>query len=382
MNGEQKIKSLLQRYLAGKCNESERALVEQWYQIHRATDPADIPYDEIEQDLLTVGKQLPAARRQRWFFKTRYVAAATLIAATLVAYLLMVQRNGLSDSTHHPITAADIMPGGNKATLTLADGRHIVLDDISAGNAGTQRDSIVFKNEAGQLTYLSEGTQTGNKRAIPLNTITTPRGGQYRVTLPDGTQVWINAASSLTYAAIDNSGERVVQLKGEAYFEVAKSNGRPFRVITPRQTVEVMGTHFNVNSYPDEPAVKTTLLEGSVKIVGHATDEAVMLRPGQQASLNKESQLSVRQIDINDAVAWKNGLFRFENSDIEAIMRQFARWYDVEVEFEGSKPDIKLWGEAYRNASASQVLDMLAYFDLKYRIETNNSGKRKIIIYT
>jgi len=225
---------------------------------------------------------------------------------------------------------------------------------------------------------VSQPTNAPTKALPSYNTITTPRGGQYQVTLPDGTVVWLNAASSLKYPTAFTGKERIVELTGEGYFEVASNKDMPFKVQAADQTVEVLGTHFNINCYADEPAVKTTLLEGSVKVMHHGTHKSMTLKPGEQSTVSRNN-FSVAMADTENAVAWKNNLFYFSGSDIPSVMRQISRWYNVTVEFEGAIPDIRLWGKVYRNSNASKVLELLEYFGLKYRIEENN-GSKKIII--
>ncbi|NQD71414.1 DUF4974 domain-containing protein [Sphingobacterium shayense] len=374
------FKDLLKRYRANKCTGEERAYVESWYN-EDINDQTIISEQEIEHDLQAIREQLPVpAQRPAIAWRGYAAAAAVAIICGLFYYVRNVPDAKNLSSKSVGVTASDVMPGSNKATLTLADGSEVLLDEQAVGTIAQQAGQMVYKTEDGQIVYQSERSQTGLSKPS-FNTITTPRGGQYHVRLPDGTKVWINAASSLTYNTSNTAGERLVELKGEGYFEVAPDANRPFKVITDNQVVEVLGTHFNINSYNDEPSTKTTLLEGSVKILEKATKRTVVLKPGQQASLGKNNRLTVTKVAAGDAVAWKDGLFRFNHSDIEIVMRQISRWYDVEVEFEGEKPAIQLWGEVYRNVNASQALEILTYFNLKYRIETKD-GVKKIIIYS
>lgn len=374
------LKHLLKRYRENKCTEEERAYIESWYN-KDINDEITISEQEIEHDIQAIREQLPVPVRRPVIAWRGYAAAA---AVTIICGLFFYIRNvpdvkNLS-SKSVVVTASDVMPGSNKATLTLADGSEVLLDDQAVGTIAQQSEQMVYKTEDGQIVYQSGEQQTDLSKPS-FNTITTPRGGQYHVTLPDGTKVWINAASSLRYNTSNVAGERLVELKGEGYFEVAPDADRPFKVITDNQVVEVLGTHFNINSYNDEPSTKTTLLEGSVKILEKKTKRTAVLKPGQQASLGKNNNLIVKNVVAGDAVAWKDGVFRFNHSDIEIVMRQMSRWYDVEVEFEGEKPAIKLWGEVYRNVNASQALEILTYFNLKYRIKTKD-GVKKIIIYS
>jgi ferric-dicitrate binding protein FerR (iron transport regulator) len=192
-----------------------------------------------------------------------------------------------------------------------------------------------------------------------MNTLTTPRGGQYEVVLPDGTRVWLNSNTSLTYPIIFQGKERHVELTGEAYFEVAKNAAAPFFVKTQSQTVEVLGTHFNINSYADEKSVKTTLLEGRVKITGNGNRKTVSLKPGQQSINNLAIIYIINDADIEEAVAWKNGKFLFRNTDLQTVMRQLSRWYDVDVEYKGTVATKHYRGRISRNVTVSQVFEIL-----------------------
>src|SRR5690606_21711377 len=227
--------------------------------------------------------------------------------------------------------------------------------------------------------------ETEESSLITYNEIKTPKGGQYEIVLPDGTKVWLNAASSLKYPVVFKGNERKVELTGEAYFEVTSINKNglvPFIVQTSLQQIKVLGTAFNINAYADEQSTKTTLLHGSVKIIPQSnslrTDDSVLLKPGQESKVSKD-KISVAEVNTAEAVAWKNGMFYFQDSDIRSVMRQLSRWYNVEVEFEGKLPNIKLWGEIHRDVNASKALKILEYFNLKYRIENKNDVKKIII---
>jgi transmembrane sensor len=272
----------------------------------------------------------------------------------------------------------DIAPGRNQAILTLADGAVIALDDKANGVISQQQGTLVKKTADGHVVY-----SENEKSAAPvINTITTPNGGQYRLTLPDGTNVWLNAASSITFPTSFTAATREVQLTGEAYFEVARDKRHPFKVISQNQVVEVLGTHFNVNTYPDEPAVKTTLLEGSVKVkrTGGATNKETaskVLAPGQQSVIaGSKEPIRVQSADMEEAVAWKNGYFKFDRVDIQTIMRQVARWYNVEVEYRGGISDDVFVGKIARSENVSGVLRILALSKIKTSIE----GRRIIVM--
>lgn len=274
----------------------------------------------------------------------------------------------------------DILPGTNKATLMLADGSKIVLDDAKRGMIARQTDVEISKTKNGQLVYSAEGSvlapdQQPATDIVPTNMITTPRGGQYSVVLPDGTKVWLNAASSLRYPTAFPGTERRVELTGEAYFEVAKNAAKPFFVKTASQTVEVLGTHFNINSYADEKITKTTLLEGSVRVTGNAGQQGLKLKPGQQATATEKEIRMVSDPDIDEAMAWKEGKFMFRDADLQTIMRQLSRWYDVDVEYQGEVITRHYRGRVSRNVPVSQVFQILKTSGVNFTI-----NGRKIIV--
>jgi ferric-dicitrate binding protein FerR (iron transport regulator) len=271
----------------------------------------------------------------------------------------------------------DVPPGGDKAVLTLADGSTIVLDDAQNGNLTQQGNTKVIKLN-GKLAYDPAKAGAGE---IVYNTISTPRGGKYQIELPDGTQVWLNAASSLHFPTAFIGRERKVEITGEAYFEVAPLTPKggqkiPFIVSVNGSEIEVLGTHFNVMAYSDEDAVKTTLLEGSVKFVnGNNTS---LLKPGQQSQLLRNGQVKVvSDVDVENVISWKNGMFQFENADMETVMRQLSRWYDVEVVFKSKKLHDPLHVEIPFNTNLSDALKILEEAGTaKFEIE----GKRIIVI--
>lgn len=274
----------------------------------------------------------------------------------------------------------DILPGTNKATLMLADGSKIVLDDAKRGTIARQTNVEINKTQSGQLVYSAEGpvlpaNQQPSETIIPTNMIATPRGGQYSVVLPDGTKVWLNAASSLKYPTAFPGTERRVELTGEAYFEVAKNAAKPFFVKTASQTVEVLGTHFNINSYADEKATKTTLLEGSVRVTGNTGQQGLKLKPGEQATATGKEIRMVAEPDLDEAMAWKEGKFIFRDADLQTIMRQLSRWYDVDVEYQGEVITRHYRGRVSRNVPVSQVFQILKTSGVNFTI-----NGRKIIV--
>lgn len=254
-----------------------------------------------------------------------------------------------------------ILPGKNGAVLTLADGRQVVLDSLGNGVVANQNGSQVLLKE-GTLAYESAGAAKGE---VAYNTMTTPKGRQFKITLPDGTGVWLNAASSISYPTAFTGNERKVTVTGEVYFEVVKNPRMPFKVsVNNKAEVEVLGTHFNVNAYSNESAVKTTLLEGSVKVRYNNT---VILKPGQQAI--GDSQLTIANADVEQVMAWKNGLFNFEGASFKEIMQQLERWYNIEVVYEKGIPDIEFEGKMTRDVPLNDLLKMLERSDIHFRIE-------------
>ncbi|MHA4810902.1 FecR family protein [Flavitalea flava] len=276
----------------------------------------------------------------------------------------------------------DIEPGGNKAVLTLSDGSKVTLTGAANGTLAEQGNTHVVKLANGQLAYQAAGGANNagapgapgkSPASILYNTMTTPKGGQYKLTLPDGTQVWLNASSSITYPTGFSGKERKVEMLGEAYFEVAPNAKMPFKVMTDGMEVDVFGTHFNVNAYRDETVKKTTLLEGAVKVL-KGTD-ATLLKPGQQAlcggSGSNPGISLVEDADIEESVAWKNGLFSFNGADLPLIMRQLARWYDLEVKYEGPMPKRRFTGKVFRNLKLSETLKILELNQIHFRLEGN-----------
>jgi len=296
------------------------------------------------------------------------VAAALLVFVGFGAYIFIKQKkqSGNKGDFAKNQPAHDALPGGNRAVLTFANGKTINLDNAQNGVLAKEGDAQVNKTKDGQLVYQSDkGSENGSSE---INTVSTPRGGQYQLVLNDGTKVWLNSASSVSFPAVFTGNTRDVEITGEAYFEVAKNPSKPFRVKTNRVLVEVLGTHFNVMAYNDENAVKTTLLEGAVKISN--SENASVLKPGQQASLNQNGQIKViNDPDAENSVAWKDGLFQFTDAGIESIMRQVARWYDVSVSFEGKIPEREFTGRISRNVKASELLNMLKYEGVNFKIE-------------
>jgi ferric-dicitrate binding protein FerR (iron transport regulator) len=305
-----------------------------------------------------------------------YVAAAAMLiilATTLLWYRWPFggQQKQLAK------TSIDIPPGHNGAILTLADGSTILLDSATNGTIAQQANTTITKTN-GQLSYNNKSDIEKSDIEKSYNVLTTPPGRQFSIVLPDGSKVWLNAASSLRYPAAFAGNERVVELTGEAYFEIAANAALPFFVQSTGQQVQVLGTHFNINAYTNEPNTKTTLLEGSIRVTNPTSKNPTSknLTPGQQSQL-QEQYLTVQPADVAQAVAWKDGLFSFHHADLQAIMRQLSRWYNVEVQFEGNPGQEQFTGKIGRNLSLHDVMEGLAFTHVKYRIE---EGKRIVVL--
>lgn len=320
-------------------------------------------FDETAAWEKFAGARLPekmrvVKNRNRW-----WAAAAVLVLLAGAAAYLLRPAPAVPEAAQQ---AAVVLPGGNKAVLTLADGSAVTLD--SAGNQVIMQAGTAIRQQGGLLEY-----KDGENAAVGFNTLRTPRGGQFKITLGDGTRVWLNAASSLRYPTAFTENHRTVEVSGEAYFEVAENAAKPFRVkINEEHTITVLGTRFNVNAYTDEASINTTLLEGSVQVT--AGSQSRVLQPGQQAQVTAAG-ITVAQADTEQAVAWKNEIFNFRNADVKTVMRQLSRWYDVEVEYKGAVPGSRFQGEIQRNLPLNDVLEGLQTTGIRFTLEG-----RKIVI--
>ncbi len=325
----------------------------------------------------------------KWKTLWSRIAAAAVILLVASVGVYFYKSSSPKQETKTLTASNEIKPGKNTATLTLADGRKIVLSDAVNGELAREGGVSIQKTNDGKLIYTVDGKYSGgtsSKTTARLNTITTAAGEQYQVILPDGTLVWLNASSSLEYPSVFIGDNRKVKLTGEGYFEVAKVAKRkmPFIVLSKGQQVQVLGTHFNINSYPDEKSTKTTLLEGSVSVsvINNqrlSSDNVVpaILKPGQQSIL-MNGKTKIVQVQTDDVVAWKNGYFMFNNESLEDVMRRVSRWYDVDVAYENlSSRKITFFGTVSRFSSISQVLNILEQTgEVKFTID----GKRIIVI--
>jgi transmembrane sensor len=320
----------------------------------------------------------PAQKIRRWL---PYVAAAVLAVAGAWFFFGDTLLRREPTIVHVP----DVAPGGDHARITLADGRVIDLDTMVVGLLTLDQGVTIKKDENGLITYEMQG-DVSDTGATAFNAIATPRGGQYRVVLPDGTQVWLNAASTLKYPLRFEGKARVVELEGEGYFDVSKQSSsiggrsvkRPFIVKTRGQDVEVLGTQFNISAYPDDPAIKTTLVAGSVRVVAaNDRQQPIILKPGQQSTL-RGTVIDVQTVDVEQYTAWKEGLFVFYNLTIDEMIRQVERWYDVQFDTTDMPvDDSRFSGEIRRDVPLSKLLDFMSHLATpRYRIEG-----RRVIVY-
>ncbi|SFC51670.1 FecR protein [Parapedobacter composti] len=394
MNSVNRIVYLLKQHLAGALSDNEQDELRGWAESHQAfqqlveqTSDADSFYKLVADFDTTYGVDDRASlqrmkdrvakktsvshwRKPAYRIHWRLVyGAAAMILAVLSTWIFF------GDALNRTSDIPDVAPGGNRAMLTLADGRRVALSEsqsgIIIGEAVTYTDG----------TTVLDDHQTGvvDSADLKFNELSTPKGGTYRMLLPDGTVVWLNAASILRYPTVFNGRERVVELEGEAYFEVSHQQRVPFRVISAGQVVEVLGTEFNISAYPDRADLKTTLAKGSVRVTsttGHRS--SITIAPGEQAVVS-DGMIKTEVVDVNQYTAWKDGLFYFKKTEPEAALDQLRRWYDIDVIYEGEVPAIRFYGVIGRNKRLSSVLAMLKESGLQFRVEKTD-GRNKLIV--
>ncbi|WP_436484312.1 FecR domain-containing protein [Chitinophaga sp. ARDCPP14] len=351
LSDQQQLVANLQRFYAYDADRISRKISEQ------------IP--GFDQPIMRPVHRVHFIRRWGWA-----AAAALLLAGS--TYLLVMNKKDQSPTIASRV--ADITPGSQGAILTLADGRQVVLDSLTSGVVAQQNGSSIVLSD-GKLKYDPSGEAVSD---IQYNKMTTPKGRQFQLTLPDGTKVWLNAASSIRYPTAFAGKERKVEIYGEACFEVAKDANKPFRVnVNNKASIEVLGTLFNVNAYENEKTINTTLLDGSVKVINEPA--SVILKPGQQAQISNTPGgkiAIVNKPDIEKIMAWKSGLFNFEGANLEEVMRQLERWYNIDVVYENGIPDIQFMGEMSRQISLTDLLEILRRTEVDFRVE----GRKLIVL--
>jgi transmembrane sensor len=374
------IRELAARWMDGTITPEEKVRFDAWYNAQDFSELELVDHwaagpEEIEAHILqklqtslweTKGGTVrtiaptPQFRRSR-----RLIAAASVLLLVGAGSYFFYFRNkevGASAGTTGQMAANDVAPGHYGAVLTLSDGSRVVLDSAGNKHIATQGGSQVLMQN-GAVVYDKEKAVSGTEAIDPsaatvYNTMSTPRGRQFQVILPDGSHVWLNAASTLRYPTVFAGDQRTVELSGEAYFEIVKDAKKPFVVSVRGMHVQVLGTAFNLMAYPDETAVNTTLVTGAVRVVN--TKNSLILDPDQQASLpDSAGRFTVSKPNLKVVLAWKDGRFRFDGAKITAIMRQIARWYDVDIEYSGEPPANEFNGSISRAEYAQKILDAL-----------------------
>ena len=368
---------IIKKYLKGKASDSEVSFLEKYYN-HFEKESSFTwrlsvnDKENLERELFagilqktTKKKKIFQLSKICWYKQA--AAALILLFIGLGTYYNFIATNDSETTviTTPVLAKKDLPPGGNRAILTLSNGSTVVLDSTGNGFVTQQSNTQIVKTAKGQLSYT---TLNQNSKELVYNSVSTPRGGQYQLVLPDGTKVWLNAASSIRFPVAFVGKERKVTITGEAYFEVAKDKKKPFIVSSANMDVEVLGTHFNVSAYAEESIVKTTLLEGSVKINNKKSE--VYLVPGQQSQLNNSGQFSIKNnIDLDKEIAWTRGKFQFNSNTIQEIMLQLSRWYDVEVIYQGKVSSETFSAIIKRSSNISQVLKLMEASGVKFDIE-------------
>lgn len=385
------IRDLIVKHIREEITPEEGVQLQQW--INRSAKNKQL-FDELTAlpslyEKLTAYDRYEAGKEIVWekidrqpggrlaFLKSGWVKyAAAAVVVMIGGYWLLTTHSTKPvkpEVVQQQEKTEDIAPGQYKAMLTLDNGQKIVLDSAVQGQLTKQGNTVVL-NKNGQLVYDASKASGGE---VTYNTLTTAKGQTYATVLADGSKVWLNAQSSIRYPVAFVGNERQVEVIGEAYFEVAHDVSKPFIVKASSVKIEVLGTHFNVNSYSEENAVKTTLLEGKVKVRSTAINAQTTLVPGEQARFIKQSQalVKVNDIDVDAEVAWRFGLFQFDNADLKTVMRQLERWYDVEVQYSGAIPDREFVGTIPRSINLSKVLTLLEKQNVKFKID----GKKIIV---
>jgi transmembrane sensor len=363
------------KWLEKKISPEEKQEFEAWLD-QVADEPLEISSsarsDEEYEALLfeKIQEQTGTDRNIRHLWPRIAAAASILLALSVGGYFLLHKQapQQIAQNQIHN----DVAPGNNKAILTLSNGKQISLTDAQKGIVSKDGNELIKKTSDGAVSYEGNGS-AGKNQQLVYNTITTPRGGQWSVTLPDGTKVMLDAASSIKYPVSFTGNERRVEITGQAYFEVTHDAAKPFRVITRGQVIEDIGTKFNIDAYDDEPAIKTTLVEGAVR-VSNPDEQAplekagIILKPGQQTLL-QNNKLTVSDANTEEVIAWTNGYFSLDGERIGSIMRKLSRWYDIKVEFKGDLPNIILGGEISRSTTLSQALKILEVANVHFIVE-------------
>ncbi|WP_456311743.1 FecR family protein [Pseudomonas shirazensis] len=350
-------------------NESEEnrhyfAKVENNYQIEMENINLDKAWNAIDR------KISPSKNRKQFY---RYAIAASVALLMGIGYFTVTKTTAIDSGKGSAQTEeGEVTKNTNDIILTLSDGSKVILNDQKNGVVASQQSVVITKDKDGSIRYDENNDQHTGKPTY--NTLITPNGKTFQIALPDGTNVWMNAGSSLKYPTYFDGNERLVVLTGEAYFEVSHDAKMPFKVFSNGQQVEVLGTHFNIRAYENEPLLKTTLLEGKIKIT--ESDNSSLVKPGQQVKVSLTNHsMKIAEVNTESAVAWKSRLFYFEDAKYDEIMREIERWYDVKVIYKGKIPDERFQGAIQKDLKLNQVLKMLESNDVHFKV----SGKEVLV---
>lgn len=360
----ERVQYLVQQYFSNACTPEEMEELAAWVNASGNDEPLKELLESAWQQHVP-NAEMPEAmsarlltamfREEKKPVRMRYIWWAAAAVLVVFAGIWMLRND---KPVPQIVENNKIEPGTNGAILTLADGRTVILDSLKSGLVAVQGNTSVKINN-GQLVYDAKNADG----TAALNTMTTPRGRQFQLVLPDGTNVWLNAASSITYPTAFVGNERKVSVTGEAYFEVAKNAAQSFKVsIDNNNTVEVLGTSFNVNAYKDEGYIRTTLLEGKIKM------NQTILRPREQAVVTA-SGIDIEKPDLDQVMAWKNGIFSFHKTSLPVVMKQLERWYNINAQYTGTPPELKVTGKMDRGLNLEEILDLLSKMDVKYTMK-------------
>ncbi len=378
MEDKKDILQLMNRIASGKASDEDIIAYNSWCRSFQKKD-RPVPYkEEMTAEMLDAikGRIHRTAKIARLKSGLKIAAAACIILALGIGAFVLIDSPPAEPSAQNAPLQKEVAPGGNKAMLTLANGQTIMLDSAQIGQLASQGNSRIAKADSGLLTYSSAGTGNSAQAGIQYNTLSVPKGGQYRLILPDGSKVWLNAASSIHYPTAFTGKERKIKITGEVYLEVAADAKHPFIVQTRHSDIRVLGTRFNVMAYENEPAVKTTLLEGSVSVSVQGNGKAVVIEPGQQATVADAGEnIQVDEVNATDVAAWTRGLLSLRDCTVQEFMNQLSRWYNVDIVYDGRIPEKKFTGMINRNAKLSDVLAVLEAAGIHTVLE-----KKKIVV--
>ncbi|GAA4919155.1 FecR family protein [Mucilaginibacter defluvii] len=370
MEEKQSPEELIRRYVAGEATAKEKAWVESWYlnelekcQYYPTEETINNKSAEIRATILS-----RTAKQRTVNIWPRIAAAAAILFFICAGGYLFFNKTNFR-SVHVAQVKPDISPGDQSAILLLSDGRKINLHDAKTGNIASEGKTKIIKTADNQIIYKADAPASSTQ----YNVVVTRAGNFYPLKLADGTVAILDAGSSIKYPVNFTGRQRRVEITGQVYFEVKHNAAMPFRVSVKGNVIEDLGTSFNINAYDDEPNIKATLIEGSMRV-----NDQVTLTPGKQATINK-GRIKVSKTDIEQVIAWKNGLFKFNTTPIDQGMRQLSRWYNVTVEYPNGIPDVTFNGEIHRSTNASQVLEILSFSKVKFQIVNTPYGKKIIV---